>query len=89
MTWQGRWKSIAPENELAFVDDLADGVVEAGFFKPHGAVAQPVVLGHGLDERFFGRCLRLVLLLELSPKFIDWVCDSEGSTQNPLKGVSP
>ena len=56
-------------DELALVDDLAGGVVEAGFFQPHGAVAEPVVLGHGLDERFFGRCLRLVLLPELGQEF--------------------
>ena len=57
------------QGELALVDDLAGGVVEAGFFQPHDAVAQPVVLGQGLDERFFGRSLRLVLLLELGQKF--------------------
>jgi len=57
------------EGELAVVDDLASGVVEAGFFQPHGAVAKPVVLG--LDERFFGRSLRLVLLLDLSEELVE------------------
>ena len=41
------------EGELAFVDDLAAGVIEAGLFEPHGAMAEPVVFGDGLDERFF------------------------------------
>jgi len=53
------------EGELALIDDLAGSEVEAGFFQPHGAVAEPVMLGHGLDERFFGGSLGLVLLLEL------------------------
>jgi hypothetical protein len=76
-------------DELALVDDLAGGVVEAGFFEPHGAVAKPVVLGHGLHERFFGRSLRLVLLLELSEELVELGWDSDGSTQNSLKGVRP
>ena len=59
------------EGELAIVDDLAGGVVEAGFFEPHGAVAEPVMLGHGLDERFFGGCGGVVLLLELSVELVE------------------
>ena len=59
------------ESEFALVDDLASDVVEAGFFEPHGALAKQVVLGHGLDERFFGRSLRLVLLLELSEELVE------------------
>jgi hypothetical protein len=61
------------EGELAIVDHLAGGVVEAGFFEPHGAVAQPVVLGHGLDERFFGGSSRLVLFLEGGEEFEEFV----------------
>ena len=57
------------ESELAIVDELAGGVVEAGFFEAPGTVAEPVVLGHGLDESLFGRSLRLVLLLELGQEF--------------------
>ena len=59
------------ESEFALVDDLAGGVVEAGFFEPHGAMAKPVMLSHSLDERFFGRSLRLVLLLELSEELVE------------------
>ena len=59
------------ESEFALVDDLASDVVEAGFFEPHGAMTEPVVLGHGLHERFLGGSLRLVLLLELSEELVE------------------
>ena len=57
------------ESELAIVDELAGFEIEAGVFQAHGAMAQPVMLGHGLDERFFGGCCGLVLLLELGQEF--------------------
>jgi len=59
------------ERELTIVDDLAGGVVEAGFFEPHGAMTEPVMLGHDLDERFFAGCGGLVLLLELSQELVE------------------
>jgi len=42
------------EGELLRVDDLAGSEVEAGLLKLESPMAQPMVLGHGLDERFFG-----------------------------------
>ena len=59
------------EGELLRVDDLAGSEVEAGLLKLESPMAQPMVLGHGLDEGFFGGSCGLVLLLELGQELVE------------------
>ena len=60
------------EGELFLVGDLAgSGVVAAGF-EVEGALAKPVMLGHGFDERGFGESGWSMLAGEGGEEFIEF-----------------
>ena len=52
------------EGELFWVGGLTGSGVVAGGFEVEGALAEPVMLGHGFDERGFGEGGGLVLVAE-------------------------
>src|SRR4051812_35136334 len=59
------------KREALSVGDLAGYGVEAERFERDGTAAEPVVLGHGLDERFFGECVRLMLAAKAGEEFVE------------------
>ena len=52
------------EGEFLGVDYLAGCEVKAGLLQPEGAMAQPMMLGHGLNKCFFRRSGGLVVVAE-------------------------
>ena len=72
------------EGELFLVRDLAGGEIVAGGFEAERALAEPVMLGHGFDERGFGEGDGLMLLAERGKERIEFGLrfggeDAEGS----------
>ncbi len=59
------------KGEALSVGDLAGDGVEAGCLERDGAGAEPVVLCHVLDERFFRGCGRPVLGTKAGEEFIE------------------
>ena len=59
------------EGEPLGVGDLAGDGVEAECLERDGAMAEPVVLGHGLDERFFGWSGGPVLFAEAGEQIVE------------------
>lgn len=77
------------ESEFPIVYDLASGVVEAGFFEPHGAMPEPVVLGHSLDSASSVGVVGWCSCWNSARSLLNSVCDSEGGTQNSLDVERP
>ena len=80
------------EGELFLVHDLAGGGIVAGGFEVKGAPAEPVMLGHGFDERGFGEGGGLVLVAERGQECIEFGLrfggeDAEGSGETVTRVV--
>jgi len=74
------------EGELFLVGDLAGGGIVARGFEMERALAEPVMLGHGFDERGFGEGGGLVLVTERGEERIEFGLrfggeDAEGSRE--------
>jgi len=74
------------ESELFLVDNGAGFGIVAGGFEIQGAAAEPVMLGHGFDERGFGEGFGLVFFAEGGEERVEFGLrfageDTEGSGQ--------
>jgi hypothetical protein len=80
------------ERELLLIGDLSGGGIVAAGFEVKGALAKPVMLGHGFDERGFGERGWLVLIAEDGEELIEFGLrfggeDAEGSGETVAQVV--
>ena len=74
------------EREPLGVGDLAGDGVETECFERDSAFAEPLVLGHRLDERFFGRRSGPVLVTKAGEEFVELELGFRGKDPESARG---